>query len=144
MEIEFTQREVKLNCIPVPSFQELEQVRGDWSAIERRIKQLRADHSRCWLEVLYEGETVIDRLPDRLEDLIAGSSLEILRVQNRRLTEQVLRGAEQEADLAELDPEQVFRRCLELHQVPAGQQPELIDTYREVLVSLELDDRNQE
>src|SRR6185369_4475326 len=41
--------------IPVPCFQPLATVRGDWRRIAERIDVLKREGAQVWLEVIYEG-----------------------------------------------------------------------------------------
>jgi len=49
---------LKIEILPVPVLQKLERVKGDWDGISRRILELSATDAKCWLEVVYEGETI--------------------------------------------------------------------------------------
>lgn len=128
-----------VHTLEVPVFQELARVRGDWEAIAGRIRALAAEGSEAWLEVTYDGEAVIGDLRERLDEALAGTRLEVLRVRNQRVVDQVLSAAPGRETLDDLDLHQVFERCLEAHQVPADQRPALRETYREALAA-----RNEE
>lgn len=131
---------VSVQLIDVPVLQKLEQIRGDWSTIQSRIMQLVAADSRAWLEVIYEGDEVIGDLRERLQRAVAGTEMEILRIKNTRVFEQVLRQTAAQETLDDLNAEEVFVRCLEMHGVAEEQRPELLRTYRETLLSLAEDD----
>ncbi len=131
---------VSVQLIDVPVLQKLEQIRGDWSTIQSRIMQLVAADSRAWLEVIYEGDEVIGDLRERLQRAVAGTEMEILRIKNTRVFEQVLRQTAAQETLDDLNAEEVFVRCLEMHGVAEEQRPELLHTYRETLLSLAEDD----
>lgn len=122
--------------LAVPGFQPLETVRGDWTRISERLAELTKDSSAAWLEVIYEGEEIIADLPERLRDLIEGTSLEILRTKNQRLAERVLSGMAAEETLDDLFVEDVFARCLIAHAVPAEQQAELVAVFQEAVLAL--------
>ncbi|OQX30758.1 MAG: hypothetical protein B0D96_11960 [Candidatus Sedimenticola endophacoides] len=89
-----------------------------------------------WVEVVYEGGEVVGGLRRRLDEMTEGRPLEILRVRNTRLTEQVLSPLHESETLGDLDVDEVFRRCLDLHEVPGPQRPELTRAYRETLAAL--------
>ncbi|QQG66775.1 exonuclease SbcCD subunit D C-terminal domain-containing protein [Desulfobulbus oligotrophicus] len=131
---------VSVQLIDVPVLQKLEQIRGDWSTIQSRIMQLVAADSRAWLEVIYEGDEVIGDLRERLQRAVAGTEMGILRIKNTRVFEQVLRQTAAQETLDDLNAEEVFVRCLEMHGVAEEQRPELLRTYRETLLSLAEDD----
>lgn len=131
---------VSVQLIDVPVLQKLEQIRGDWSTIQSRIMQLVAADSCAWLEVIYEGDEVIGDLRERLQRAVAGTEVEILRIKNTCVFEQVLRQTAAQETLDDLNAEEVFVRCLEMHGVAEEQRPELLRTYRETLLSLAEDD----
>jgi exonuclease SbcD len=122
--------------IPVPRFQELRSLKGDWPALARAIEALKGEGSSAWLEVLYDGEASAADLQRRLKEAVAGTGIEILRVKNSRMVERALSGQGGEETLDDLDVTEVFQRCLEAHAVPAERRPALLDACREIVVSL--------
>jgi DNA repair protein SbcD/Mre11 len=134
--VEFMDRAPQITGIPVPRFQELKTLRGDWPAIAREIDGMKARGSRAWLEIVYEGEEIAGDLRARLDEAVAGTGIEILRIKNSRVLERALSGAGAEESLDNLDATEVFRRCLQAHEVPEDQRPALLGAYREIIVSL--------
>lgn len=129
-----------IELFPVPVFQKLERVRGDWDGIASRIHELAAKGVPVWLEIIYEGTEVIGDLRQRLDAAISGTGMEILRVKNNRIVDRVLGQIHEEETLDDLNLNDVFERCLAMHDVPEEQRPELIRTYQETLASLYEDD----
>lgn len=127
---------VTVQEIPVPSFQSLATVRGDWKRITERIAALKRDASPVWLEVIYEGDEVFGDLQERLRELINGTALEILRAKNMRLVERTLSQLATEETLDDLSVDDVFSRCLAAHEVPQEQQAELVAAFRETVAAL--------
>lgn len=138
--VELVGDETDVRCVPVPVFQSLERVAGTWEELSVGIGELSAAGSRAWLEVVYEGEEVIGDLRERLEALVDGSGMEILRVKNSRIIDRVLARMEEEETLEDLNVNEVFERCLDAHEVPEEQRPELLHAYGETLKSLAEDD----
>jgi exonuclease SbcD len=136
VRVEFSGHSPQVTNIPVPRFQELKTLRGDWPAIAREIDGLRSRGSRAWLEIVYEGDEVAGSLRERLDEAVAGSGMEILRVRNNRVLERALSGTAAEETLDDLDMTEVFQRCLHAHEVREDQRPALWVAYREVVVSL--------
>ncbi len=130
---------VTVEEIPVPGFQALATVRGDWQRIAERIAALKRDAAPVWLEVIYDGDEVIGDLQDKLRELVDGTSLEILRAKNMRLVERTLSRMATEETLDDLTVDDVFARCLAAHEVPAEQQPELVAAFRETIAALHED-----
>lgn len=129
-----------IELFPVPVFQKLERVRGDWDGIASRIHELAAEGSPVWLEIIYDGTEVIGDLRQRLDAAISGTGMEILRVKNNRIVDRVLGQIHEEETLDDLNLDDVFERCLAMHDVPEGQRPELLRAYQEALASLYQDD----
>ena len=135
---------VSVQLIDVPVFQKLERVKGNWDEISNRILELSATGSQGWLEVIYEGDEVIGDLYERLEAAISSTQMEILRVKNNRIIDRVLVKIHEEETLDDLNVNDVFERCLALHEVPEDQRPELVRAYQETLSSLYEDDLQAE
>ena len=122
--------------VPVPRFQELKTLRGDWQTIAGDIDDLKKEGSTAWLEIVYEGGEIAGSLRERLDEAIEGTGLEILRVKNKGVLELAMKSMDTEETLDDLDVTDVFKRCLESHEVPEDQQQNLLSAYREVIVSL--------
>ena len=133
---EFRGRQARVRELPVPVFRRLRQLRGDWPALQAALRDLAAAGEPEWLEVVYEGEEIVADLRQRLAAEVEGSPLEILRVRNDRLVARALARQHPAETLDALDPETVFQRCLDAHEVPAAQRPALQQTYREALQAL--------
>ncbi len=142
--VEFHSTAASVQRIDVPVFQKLERIQGNWDDISRRIFELSAASSRAWLEITYEGAEVIGDLRERIEDAIEGTQLEVLRVKNNRIIERVLGHIDAEETLENMDANDVFERCLDVHDIPDDQRPELLLTYQETLSSIHEDDLHAE
>lgn len=142
--IEFLGAAPSVRLLDVPVFQRLERVEGDWNSILSRILELSLTGARCWLEVAYEGGDVVGDLRERVEAALSGTQLEILRIKNNRIIDCVLGRIHEEETLDDLNVDDVFERCLAVHEVPEEQRPELLRTYRETLSSLYDDDMRAE
>ena len=136
LEVEFGPGVPSVKKIPVPCFQELKTLKGDWDKIESEIRALKKQSSTAWLEVVYEGDEIASSLSERLEELTAGSKLEIVRTKNTRIIERALSRMHVEETLDDLEPSDVFLRCLNAHNVPEVQRKALINAYNEALSSL--------
>jgi len=134
--VEFAGELPTVTNIPVPRFQELKTLRGDWQTIHRDIAALKARGSRAWLEIVYEGNEIASTLREKLDEAVEGTGIEILRVKNNRVLERALNGAEKEETLDDLNVMDVFQRCLDAHEIPEEQRRALMDAYQEILVSL--------
>ncbi len=142
--VEFSDEAPKVADIPVPCFRELKTLRGDWQTIVRNIDELKSRESNAWLEIIYEGDEIAGDLRTRLDEVVAGSGLEILTVKNNRVLERAMSGMGTEETLDDLDVTDVFKRCLEAHKVPEEQRLALLSAYREIIVSLNEQDQMAE
>lgn len=139
-QVEFHSTAASVQLIDVPIFQKLERVKGDWDGISNRILELSAMDSQGWLEVIYDGTEVIGDLRERLEAAISGTQMEILRIKNNRIIDRVLGQIHEEETLDDLNVNDVFERCLAVHDVPEEQRAELLRAYQETVSSLYEDD----
>jgi len=142
--VEFHSTTAAVRLIDVPVFQKLERIKGDWDGISSRILELSAIDSQAWIEVVYEGDEVIGDLRERLDTAIADTEMEILRIKNNRIIDRVLGQIHDEETLDDLNVDDVFERCLAVHEVPEEQRPELLRAYHETLSSLYEDDTRAE
>ena len=143
-QVEFHNTAASVQLINVPMFQKLERIKGSWDQISSRILELSTTNSDAWIEVIYEGEEVIVNLSERLDAAIKDTQMEILRVKNTRIIERVMGQTHEDETLDDLDVNDVFERCLDVHEVLEEQRPELLRTYQETLSSLYEDDNQAE
>lgn len=142
--VEFVGRRADVRLIKAPIFQQLIRVKGNWEDIENRIRELAALESNAWLEIVYEGDEIMGDLRDKLDALVSGSAMEVLRVKNTRIAERVLRLGDDNETLDDLDINDVFERCLTAHHIPEEQRSVLLSAYHEVIHELAEEDRNEE
>ncbi|MDM8215065.1 exonuclease SbcCD subunit D C-terminal domain-containing protein [Desulfovibrio piger] len=134
-------REAEVELLPVPVFQHIEQIRGDWTTIAGRLSALSMADMSAWLEIVYEGEELIGDLRHRVEEAVSGTRLEVLRIKNQRAARDLPGlSVEESAELAQLDERDVFELCMEAHEIAPDMRPELRQTYAEVLRELEEED----
>ncbi|MPN29236.1 hypothetical protein SDC9_176687 [bioreactor metagenome] len=79
-------------------------------------------------------------LRERLEIEVTGTEIEILRIQNDRIIERVLKQIHNSDTLDNLNVNEVFARCLEMHEIPEDQRAELLLMYQETLTALHDED----
>jgi exonuclease SbcD len=124
---------VTVELIPVPQTQRLESIQGDWAYIETRLKELKDSNEPIWLEISYRGAEPIANLKERIDKIIDGTHLDPLRVTDDRRVRSILNRSDFTANLEELQPIDIFHRCLELNNVPEDQRKGLQEAYEEIL-----------
>ena len=126
-----------LQSLPVPVFQPIQTLKGDWQTIKSSLHSLKKSQQSVWLEVVYDGQEVVGDLSEKIAELVKNSRLEVLRIKNQQKRDQVMQSQRMDESLEELNPTQVFERCLIAHQVLEEQKPILWSRYTEVLESLQ-------
>ncbi|WP_343292797.1 exonuclease SbcCD subunit D C-terminal domain-containing protein [Vandammella animalimorsus] len=154
-----------ITLLPVPRFQPLARVRGDWPAIAQQLQALGAQHplpaprpaaaqqltadieaaadaeappgARLWLEVLYEGQELLPDLRQRVAAATADAAIDVLRIAQPRLSAQLLAHSQADESLQTLDVHEVFERCLAAHHIPDAQRAALRQTYAQALHELQ-------
>ena len=126
-----------LQSLPVPVFQPMQTLKGDWQTIKTSLHSLKKSQQSVWLEVVYDGQEVVGDLSEKIAELVNDSRLEVLRIKNQQKRDQVMQSQRMDESLEELNPTQVFERCLIAHQVLEEQKPMLWSRYTEVLESLQ-------
>ena len=130
--------------IQVPCFQVLERIVGSLDDILARLEQLKQNKSRAWLEIEYTGREMVASLREIFEQALAGSAMEIRRIKNRPVLDRVIRSMQEDEVLDDLDPSDVFARCLDTFEVPDEDRETLTACYKEIIISLHEEDINAE
>jgi exonuclease SbcD len=144
IKAEFNSRMPVIQELIVPCFQPLEKIVGSLDDIHSKIELLKRDVSTAWLEIEYTGSDIITNLREILEEALADSSMEIRRIKNKQITDQVIYAIQENETLDDLDVNDVFDRCLDTFDVPHEDRVELIDTYNEIIKSFHEEDTNAE
>jgi exonuclease SbcD len=144
LEVDFGGETPEVREIPVPSFQRLVRLSGTLEEVEDRLFHLGREKEPCWIEVECAAEIGASGLRETLERCIEGTSLEILRIRNPLDLSRRLSGFSEESHLAELDPEEIFLRCLEAREVPEEQHPRKRAFFRAALREMQEEDSQAE
>ena len=134
--VEFHGRRASVRPLAVPVWQKRARLRGDLPALETRLTELAATGDNIWLEIHYDGDAIAGGIHERLHALTADTRLEILRIKNERIRSRVLNQQSADETLGDLNPLDVFERCLDAHDVPAAQRDALRQSYHEILNQL--------
>ncbi|MBU1232652.1 MAG: exonuclease SbcCD subunit D C-terminal domain-containing protein [Proteobacteria bacterium] len=130
--------------IPVPCFQALQTITGDLVQILEAIKHLKEKKQSILLEINYSGQALLDDLQEQVYTAVADSPLEVLRIYNKRIYDHILQQTSEIKTLEELSPIQVFRQCLDMHEIDDDQQQEMLLTFETALAALQNEDSSLE
>jgi len=122
--------------IPVPCFQEMEQLTGTFGEIETRIRSLKATGRSVWIEIILEDPGIIPEIQEKLAALTRGSNILVLGIKNNRLTDQILKQSVADESLDQLGELDIFTRCLDANKVRPEDRTELLILYGEILAEL--------
>ena len=125
-----------INEVSIPNFQMLERISGNLYHITQKIKELKTNHSNAWLEIEYTGSEIIPDLKIRLDEAILESHLEIRRIKNKRISENIIESRFSQENLKDLNPNEVFDKCLEINKVEGADMILLKASYQEILNSI--------
>lgn len=144
ISVEFKNKNPDIRELTVPCFQALERIEGSLDDIHSAIALLKDEKSTAWLEIEYTGTDIISNLRGIFEEAIADSLMEIRRIKNKQIADQVIHSIKETETLDDLDEKEVFERCLEIFDIPAEDRPELFNSYDEILKFLQEKDTNAE
>ncbi len=142
--VELTGNDPLITPIIVPCFQSLVRISGSLEEIASTIEKLKGEGSTAWLEIEYTGSDASGNLREQIDELVQGSSLVVTIIKNKRSTDRVLNSIHAQETLEDLDTSEVFRRCLEIEEVPQEQRIELTASYEEIVRSLVEQDQRAE
>ncbi|WP_201554373.1 exonuclease SbcCD subunit D C-terminal domain-containing protein [Psychrobacter sp. 72-O-c] len=135
---------MQVNTLPVPCFQKLAQISGDWSKISAELTALVQLPQSIWLEVIYNGAEIVTDLRERINDLVADSQIVVLKISNKQIKDRVMMQAHNQEALQDLGCDEVFERCLSAHEIVDTQKPALRDAYQHILQMIAQNDANAE
>jgi exonuclease SbcD len=119
--------------IPVPRFQDLESISGDFNTIANRLRELRDRDNSLWVEITLTDKQIIPNIQQRFNEIIRNSNIEILKITNTWIVNQIIQQMRVDESLTDLHERDVFNRCLEASKVPEEQRKELIDSFNLIL-----------
>ena len=130
---------VAVETLPVPPFLRLRSLRGDHETINGHLQQLIEDDLPFLVEAHYNGPDV-RTFYEELQEKVQGTKIELLRVVNQGLAEQSLHLGDEGETLEDLSAVEVFRRCLESHDIADEERDELEQCFRQVLQEIAEED----
>ena len=120
----------------------MKSIRGDKSFINNRLEELKKTEASVWVEILYESSELFPDLTVWVNERVANTKIEIIKLQNKQNLNEVLTQNDSTQSLEELDQFEVFDKLLEKNDISVEQQTELRNLYKEI--SAELYNTNNE
>ena len=142
IEADIAAGEVMINEIPIPKFQRLERVFGDLNEVKLKLTKLINENQSIWVEVDYTGCEIITNLQHHLQGIVINTQVELIKIHNSQLLAQVLSSVEYDGgiELSDLNPEQVFEKCLSMNNIPIEQQQDLKKCFSQIIRDLDTHD----
>lgn len=113
----------KVTPLSVPLFQPMKVIKGDLEGIEQQLSELGKELDKesinkqselpTWLSIEVETQDYLNDLQSRIQQLTASMNVEVLQLRRARKQQQQQIQRVQNEVLAELTPEDVFKRRLE-------------------------------
>ncbi|MCD2513391.1 exonuclease subunit SbcD [Comamonas endophytica] len=128
-----------VTALPVPVFQPMAALAADFGALPALLQaaaQQGTAERPVWLEVTVQGDDYLKDLASRVEALLQGLPLELLRIRRARGAAAAQLGGAARESLDELSPEEVFARRLAEEALAPELHAALSERYRHVLAGL--------
>ena len=132
-------RQMQVISLPIPCFQKLAQITGDLTTIAATIKSLKPSET-IWLEVIYDGDEIVNELREEVNAMIEGLTCEVLKIKNTRTYNKVLNQQQSSVTLQDLNELDVFDKCLEINGIADTQKASLRSAYQQILHNIYHDD----
>jgi exonuclease SbcD len=147
-----------IELLPVPRFQALRQLRGDWAQISKQLTQIANELTETspgnmpkddvYLEIIYDGHEHIANLKERIQatisECIDPDRMPVLRIKNQQLLQQTLTRQHHDERLEQLNEQQVFERCLAQYQMSPEESQSLRESYVEIVRQVHEQDHQAE
>jgi len=125
---------VYIEPMVVPRIRDLVQIHGDAEKIRDILTELIFSGRPSWVEILLEDSGAGPSVRDEFYRITDGSSVEVLKVKVIPKAGSITTFTQE--SLEELNPDEVFRRCMDTAGEPKESRDELIAAYREVLAGI--------
>ena len=122
--------------LTVPRFQELMAIRGNLADVKGKIEsaaKLSRDNKPVWLEITVHSDDYLNDLQVRIQTLIEGLPVEVLRIKRERTASPSGLQRQAKETLAELSTDDVFNHRLSGESLEAELQASLHALYRQVV-----------
>jgi len=130
--------------LQVPCFQQLIRIVGSLEEIQKKLQQLKNEKSTAWIEIEYTGKDIVVNLREKIGELLDSTAMEVRRIKNRCVVERVIGKNVRNETLDDLNVNDVFNRCLDAFDIVPEEREELMESYNEIIRSLDEEDIDAE
>lgn len=130
----------QVSVLEVPLFQPLASLSGNLKQLAQMIASAATNalpERPVWLEVVVSSDDYLSDLQQRVQALVDGLPVELLRVRRARNDRQASLGSDLQQTLDELNPEEVFARRLEQEQLEPALSDRLMQRYRDIVQQIQ-------
>jgi exonuclease SbcD len=137
--IETEQRPLVISEVVIPNFQALSVVSGNMEEVIESLTAIKETNQSqsVWVEVKLKQTYIQADLQTRLNDVIEGSGIEILKVSSPQINETTQWIEQEGITLERLTPEQLFEHRLSTESLSEEQVTQLTLLYKQVLNDVE-------
>ncbi len=132
--------EIHIEHIEVPPFLNLQSIQGNYDEVVTQLNNLIQAKEKVLLEIVLTCATTASYLEEFMAQA-NGTQVEILRVMNQQIFSQNMSPYLQQESLESLSEFDVFRKCLDAHEISDDDKQLLEYNFREVLQVLHEEDK---
>lgn len=126
--------------LPVPRFQPMASLRGSLIELQAAlvdVAQLGTPQQPVWLELLVSADDYLNDLQTRIQAMVEGLPLEVLRIRRERSQSGAMLQGKHNQTLDELSPQEVFAQRLQDETLDSGLQQQLQQRYTQIVAELQ-------
>jgi len=128
----------RVEPLEVPRFQQLQCLKGSLSELEEQLGKLDdpEDGQTLWLEVVVRQDDYLSDITQRIEEMVEGRPIEVLRVRRDRSGKRTQIERQAKETLAELNVEEVFTRRLSQEDLNDELKVSLEEAFSQIVADL--------
>lgn len=143
--IDFTDEQPpKIHTLPIPVFQRLARITGDWDDIINELTQLYDEPNSIWVEVIYTGSALRPTLTQDIRELLKDTNILALSIQNQALYKKTLAVQPTALNIKSLSEMDIFTQLLDKKGIDEGEQTQLKTAYQILLSAVHDSDQHAE
>jgi exonuclease SbcD len=142
--ISFENSHPSITEYPVPLFQKLKRIKGTLIEIQQSIESLIKEESDAWLEIELSEHSSAKEAKIALYEQVEHSKLSIIRIKDIQFMDSILDSSYKNETLDDVDEYEVFERLLTSHSIENPEKEELIESYKEIVFTINNEDTLKE